>query len=203
MLLLIGLLGCGALWAQDAPATGSTDEPPPPVAEMSSLDAAVLGVVEGVTEYLPVSSTGHLIVAQRAMGIPNSDAANAYAICIQAGAILAVLGLYFHHVRAMARGLVGHDDEGRRLGVNLIVAFIPAAIAGLTVDDIIEEHLLHIWPIVAAWFVGGLAILIVDKSIAELRAVADRAVILQRGRSVWSGAFGDLTEDLSRDYIGV
>jgi len=50
---------------------------------------------------------------------------------------------------------------------------------------------------------SGLAILIVDKSIAELRAVADRAVILQRGRSVWSGAFGDLTEDLSRDYIGV
>src|SRR6185436_8535612 len=61
---------------------------------MDAIDAAILGFVEGVTEFLPVSSTGHLIVAQRALGIPESEAADSYAIAIQAGAILAVLVLF-------------------------------------------------------------------------------------------------------------
>jgi len=154
-MFVVVLAFAGATHAQE-PTQGAA---PPAERDMSIVEAIVLGVVEGVTEYLPVSSTGHLIVTQRAMGIENSDAANAYAICIQAGAIVAVLGLYFRHVRQMAKGLIGRDAEGRQMAINLIVAFIPAAIAGLTVDDIIEEHLLHIWPIVGAWFVGGLAIL--------------------------------------------
>ena len=128
---------------------------------MSILEALVLGIVEGLTEYLPVSSTGHLILAQRAMGIEEGDAANAYAICIQAGAIAAVLGLYWRRVRQMARGLVGRDADGRVLLRNLVVAFIPAAVFGLTFEAAIEEHLFGLWPIVAAWAAGGLAILTV------------------------------------------
>lgn len=81
--------------------------------------ALILGVVEGATEYLPVSSTGHLILTQRAMGIANSEAANAYAICIQGGAILAVLTLYFKHVKQMGSGLLGQDEAGLRLVRNL------------------------------------------------------------------------------------
>jgi undecaprenyl-diphosphatase len=121
----------------------------------------VLGIVEGVTEYLPVSSTGHLILAQRAMGIENSGAANAYAICIQFGAICAVLGLYRRRVREMVWGVFGRGEPGRRTAWNLVAAFLPAAVFGLMFDKTIERHLFGLRPVVIAWFVGGVAILVV------------------------------------------
>src|SRR4051812_3288522 len=76
---------------------------------MELWQAVILGLVEGLTEYLPVSSTGHLLIVQRLLGIEASEAANAFAIAIQAGAIAAVLGLYWKRVAQMARGLVGQD----------------------------------------------------------------------------------------------
>lgn len=136
--------------------------------------AAVLGVVEGLTEYLPVSSTGHLLLAERLMGIGYSqgasaeqeqrlkDAANAYAICIQAGAIIAVLGLYFRRVKQMLLGLTGRDPAGSRLLVNVLAGFIPAAIIGLLFNELIKSYLFGMWPVVAAWFAGGVAILAVS-----------------------------------------
>ena len=72
---------------------------------MSWWEAIVLGIVEGLTEYLPVSSTGHLILAQRMLGIEKTEASDAYAICIQAGAIIAVVGLYWHRIRGMFAGV--------------------------------------------------------------------------------------------------
>ena len=136
--------------------------------------AMILGVVEGLTEYLPVSSTGHLLLAERLMGIGESrsgsaeaqqrakDAANAYTICIQAGAIIAVLGLYFRRVKQMLRGLAGEDPQGSRLLANVVAGFIPAAIIGLLFNRIIKAYLFGMWPVVAAWFVGGVAILAVS-----------------------------------------
>jgi len=121
--------------------------------------AAFIGVVEGLTEYLPVSSTAHILLTQRALGIPQSEAADAYAICIQAGAILAVLGIYARRVGQMIRGLFGKDPEGLRLAINIIVAFLPAMVFGLLLNRRIKEHLFHLWPICGAWFVGGLVIL--------------------------------------------
>ncbi|MEM8873414.1 MAG: undecaprenyl-diphosphate phosphatase [Planctomycetota bacterium] len=129
--------------------------------------AIILGIVEGLTEYLPVSSTGHLILAQRAMGL-TGEAADAYAICIQAGAIVAVLGLYWQRVRQAAVGWAGKiglgpgDADGFRLGLNLLIAFMPAAVFGLLLDEHIEAALFHPWPIAIALFVGGLAIIGVD-----------------------------------------
>ncbi len=132
---------------------------------MTVAQAAVLGLVEGLTEYLPVSSTGHLILAQRTMGIGGDNgenvAADAYAICIQAGAILAVLGVYFGYIKRILFGLTGRDREGLRLGINLIAGFLPAAAIGLLFFDAIKERLFGLWPVVGAWFVGGVAILVV------------------------------------------
>jgi len=126
----------------------------------------ILGIVEGLTEYLPVSSTGHILLTQRLLGIESSTAADAYAICIQAGAILAVLGLYFQRVKQMSAGVFGKDPVGRTLATNIIAAFIPAAALGLLLEKPIKQHLfggeLGLWPIVAAWFVGGVAILVVS-----------------------------------------
>ena len=95
--------------------------------------AVVLGLVEGLTEFLPVSSTGHLLVTQRLLGIEASAAANAYAIAIQGGAIAAVLVLYRQRLLQMLRGVLGRDAEGLHLALALVVAFVPAAIAGLAV----------------------------------------------------------------------
>ena len=135
---------------------------------MTWWEAVILGLVEGLTEYLPVSSTGHLILAQRAMGLEGT-AANAFAICIQAGAILAVLGLYRQRVRQGVQGLLGRlgvgggDDAGWRLFVNLVVAFLPAAFFGFLLDETIETYLFGLWPIVWAWLIGGVAILLVGR----------------------------------------
>lgn len=126
---------------------------------MTLLDALILGLVEGITEYLPVSSTGHLLLTQRALGIERSPAADAFAICVQAGAIAAVLGLYRGRVQQMLQGVAGRDHQGRRLLLHLVVAFLPAAVLGLLFDDAIEAVLFGLWPVVTAWFVGGVAIL--------------------------------------------
>ena len=134
---------------------------------MDNFQAFILGLVEGITEYLPVSSTGHLLLAQRLLGIPSSTASDAFAISIQGGAILAVLGLYRARVAGMVRGLLGQDETGKRLALNLIAAFIPAAVLGLLLEKIIKKYLFAgeawgLWPVVAAWFVGGIAILAVS-----------------------------------------
>lgn len=125
---------------------------------MELWQAIVLGIVEGITEFLPVSSTGHLVLAQRAMGL-QGEAANAYAICIQSGAIAAVAVLYRERLRAVVQGVLGRDDAGRRLLIQLAVAFAPAAVLGVLFDDLIEALLFGLWPIVAAWAVGGVALL--------------------------------------------
>jgi len=142
---------------------------------MTSAQALVLGVVEGITEYLPVSSTGHLLLAERIMGIGSDpsqsldqqertkDAADAYTICIQAGAILAVLWLYFGRVKQILRGLVGKDSDGRRLLLNVAAGFAPAAVLGLLFNKVIKSYLFGAWPVVIAWLVGGLAILAVSR----------------------------------------
>lgn len=132
---------------------------------MAWWQAMILGLVEGLTEYLPVSSTGHLLVVQSLLGLSTTpeakEAADAYAICIQAGAILAVLGLYRGRAVQVARGVIGRDAAGRRLAVNLAAAFLPAAIIGVLFNDVIKAWLFDTWAIVFAWILGGGAILAV------------------------------------------
>ena len=131
---------------------------------MEIWQAILLGIIEGITEYLPVSSTGHLIVAQRLMHIGTVTeaeklAADCFAICIQGGAILAVLGLYYRHVIKMIKGVFGQDPDGLKLAIAVIIGFLPAAVLGLLLNDIIEEKLFGLWPVIAAWIVGGIGIL--------------------------------------------
>jgi undecaprenyl-diphosphatase len=134
---------------------------------VDNFQALILGLVEGLTEYLPVSSTGHLLLAQRLMGIDSSTASDAFAICIQAGAILAVLGIYRQRVAQMVMGAVGRNEVGQRLLINLLSAFVPAAVLGLLLEKPIKKYLFGgdewgLWPVVAAWFAGGMAILVVS-----------------------------------------
>ena len=167
-LLLLGMLAFIA-----APAVLAAAPPAQSRSGLSLGQATVLGIVEGLTEYLPVSSTGHLLLAERALGIGASpsasaeqnrrtkEASDAYTICIQAGAIIAVLGLYFRRVKQMLAGLVGKDAEGRLLLVNVAAGFLPAAVIGLLFNKLIKSYLFGPWPVVVAWFAGGVAILAV------------------------------------------
>ncbi|MEK6704208.1 MAG: undecaprenyl-diphosphate phosphatase [Bdellovibrionota bacterium] len=131
---------------------------------MTALQAFLMGLVEGITEYLPVSSTGHLLLAQHLLGIDAGGKSNtaiaAYEICIQAGAIFAVLFLYAKRVRSVFAGIFGHDPMGRQLAWNLVTAFLPAAVIGVLFEKQIKSHLFGMWPVVLAWLIGGLAILI-------------------------------------------
>ncbi len=127
---------------------------------MDIVQAIILGIVEGITEYLPISSTGHLILTQSIMGL-QGEADNAYAIVIQGGAILAVLGLYRKRVASMFKGLAGKNPVGLKMAINLFVAFLPAAIFGVMLDDMIAAYLFKPVPVIAALALGGLLMLFV------------------------------------------
>jgi undecaprenyl-diphosphatase len=135
---------------------------------MHPWQAFILGVIEGITEYLPISSTGHLIVAQRLMGIGTGgpqakEAADAFAVCIQGGAILAVLGLYSKRVIQMIRGVLGMDAEGLKLAIAIVAGFMPAAVLGVLLSHWIKAHLFNMATVSITWIVGGIAILAVAR----------------------------------------
>ena len=139
------------------------------------LQAIILGLVEGITEYLPVSSTGHLILTAWALGLSSGDeakkaAVDAFSVIIQGGAILAVLGLYRARVLSMLKGIAGRDPAGRQLFLKLVVAFLPAAILGLAFNKRIKEHLFLPVPVLIALGGGGLLLLILAPWIKSLTA---------------------------------
>jgi undecaprenyl-diphosphatase len=120
--------------------------------------AVVLGLVEGITEYLPVSSTGHLILTSSLLHLDRpdtKDALDAYLVVIQGGAILAVLWLYWPRVVQMARGLLGRDAGGMRLAWNVALAFVPAAVVGVLLAKAIKAALFSAAPVLAALAAGG------------------------------------------------
>ncbi len=131
---------------------------------LSAGKALLLGAVEGLSEYLPISSTGHLLVAGRLLGLWQDErakaAADAYAVCIQLGAILAVFVISFPLIRRMARGLFGRDAAGLRLLGRLVLAFLPAALIGLLFEDRLKQYLFNVPAVAAAWVAGGLFILL-------------------------------------------
>lgn len=128
---------------------------------MNYMDATIYGIIEGVTEFLPISSTGHLIIASELLENESSsenkkEAINAYLIVIQGGAILAVALIYRLQVWSMLLGILGMNPSGRKLLINLISAFLPAAFLGLLLDDLIESYLFGLLPVALALFAGGL-----------------------------------------------
>jgi undecaprenyl-diphosphatase len=159
-------------------------------ANLSYGHAIILGIVEGITEYLPISSTGHLILTNAFLNLDENtpvrdvegewillqedletprpytvgEAAYAYVIVIQAGAIAAVIMLYWQTILQILLGCIGHNPQGLKLAINLICAFVPAAILGLLLDDWIEAKLgNNIRAVAGALIVGAVVMLIVEK----------------------------------------
>jgi undecaprenyl-diphosphatase len=179
---------------------------------MDLLQALILGLVEGITEYLPVSSTGHLLIAQRLLCIEQSAAANGYVIAIQGGAIVAVLGTYRTRVADMVGGLMGRNTGGLKLALCIMAAFLPAAILGLLFDDAIEEKLFGVKPVIAAWIVGGVVILALGRWIEKRRHGLDltgltwRAAVLIgliQAIAMWPGTSRSLVTILGGLAVGL
>lgn len=134
--------------------------------------ALILGVVEGLTEFLPVSSTGHLILAGDLIGFADAlgDKAKLFEIVIQFGAILAVCWEYRARLGRVAAGLV-REAQAQRFVLNLLIAFLPAAVLGLMFIKTIKAHLFAPLPVATAFIVGGLIILWAERR--EHRAVVE------------------------------
>lgn len=143
---------------------------------MTLLQAGILGAVEGLTEFLPVSSTGHLILAAHAMGLIGGVMSD-FEIVIQAGALLAVVWLYRARVAELLQGAVRPHPTGRSLLLKLTVAFLPAAAVGLPLHRAIKAHLFGPFPVALALFVGGVAMVLFERS-RRARAAAPRITSL-------------------------
>ena len=127
------------------------------------LKALVLGVVEGLTEFLPISSTGHLILAGDLLGF-SDEKAKVFEIVIQTGAMLAVVWEYRLRFWGVLTGL-GSDRAAQRFALNLLVAFMPAAVLGLAFSKLIKTYLFHAIPVALAFIIGAIVILWVERSL--------------------------------------
>jgi undecaprenyl-diphosphatase len=221
-----------------------TAAPGQPAMELSAGDAIVLGLVEGITEYLPISSTGHLIIANRVLHL-DSDAplvdaegrslwykapsprnptgkpltlklaADTYSVIIQFGAILAVGLLYWPQLRGICLGLLGRDPAGLRLLRNLIVAFLPAGVAGLLLNRWIDDHLFSVRAVVVAQIGGSVLMFAAERwrkrraasattvqSSAELPAKRAFGIGLMQCLALWPGTSRSMTTIVGGYFAG-
>lgn len=146
------------------------------------LTVILLGIVEGLTEFLPVSSTGHLILASELLGYDAAYWAT-FNVVIQLGAILAVVVLYWRTFWNVATGLVARDAASWRFLRNLLVAFLPAAVIGLALHHYIEEMLGAPMIVAVALIVGGVAIILIERTIetGKIHSVANIPLVRSLG----------------------
>ena len=148
------------------------------------LRAVILGIVEGVTEFLPVSSTGHLLLAERFFNLGEGDFWKSFAILIQLGAILAILVLYFTKLWRVALGMFTNPDD-RRFVIGVLVAFLPAVVIGLIAGKYIKEFLFNPWVVCFTLIVGGAVLLWVDQ--LQLKVYEDDATRFPLLMYLWIG----------------
>ena len=127
-----------------------------------TLRAVILGIIEGVTEFLPVSSTGHLLLAERFFDLGEDNFWKSFAILIQLGAILAIVVIYFAKLWRIAIGMFTNSHD-RRFVIGLLVAFLPAVVIGLIVGKYIKDVLFNPWVVCFSLIVGGAILLWVDR----------------------------------------
>ena len=125
------------------------------------IKAIVLGIVEGLTEFIPVSSTGHLLLVQRFLGFTDEEFGKTFAILIQFGAILALLSIYFVRLWQLAIGFFT-NPEARRFIIGVLLAFLPAAVVGALAHDFIKAVLFNEWLICFTLIAGGAVLLWID-----------------------------------------
>lgn len=171
--------------------------------------AFLLGAIEGITEFLPVSSTGHLTVANRLLNL-RGEAVDAYAIAIQAGAILAVLSLYWRRVLGLLAAAVDPRAPERRLLGSLLAAFVPAAVIGVAFESTIKDRLFGVGPIAVAWAVGGILLVGFARrrfgdrtALVDLRVAPALVIGVAQAAALWPGVSRSLVTIVAACLVGL
>ena len=144
------------------------------------LSAILLGIIEGLTEFLPISSTGHLILADHLLGIEGPES-KLFDIVIQLGAILAVCWVYRERLLHAAAGMLS-EPPAQRFVVNILLAFLPAAVFGVLLHRFIKEVLFSPWVVAVSFIVGGVVILVIERlrprpRIHQIEAMSPRTAV--------------------------
>jgi len=124
--------------------------------------AIVIAIVEGVTEFIPVSSTGHMILAGDIIGFPENEFTRMFNVVIQLGAILAIVVLYWNKLFTMAKSFFKGEKKGLNFGIALIIGVLPAAVLGFLFEDFIDAYLFKPLPVIVGLFVGALLLIFVE-----------------------------------------
>ena len=138
-----------------------------PVDTVLFVKAMIMGIVEGLTEFLPISSTGHLILAGSLLGF-HDDKSKVFDIAIQTGAIVAVIIVYWQKLRSTMLGL-GNDAKARRFALNVGIAFVPAVVLGLLFGKAIKAHLFTPVVVASTFIIGGFIILWAERRTSTVR----------------------------------
>ena len=149
-----------------------------------TIRAVILGIIEGVTEFLPVSSTGHLLLAERFFNLGEGSFWNSFTVLIQLGAILAIVVIYFAKLWRIALGMFTNPDD-RRFVIGVLVAFLPAVAVGLAVGKYIKELLFNPWVVCFTLIAGGAILLWVDQ--LDLKPREDDATRFPLLMYLWIG----------------
>lgn len=131
------------------------------------IKALIMGVVEGLSEFLPISSTGHLIITQNLLKWPNNEYTKMFSVVIQLGAILAVLLLFWPKIWTKLKSFFRGEKEGRNFMLIWVIGCIPAAVLGVLGNDFIDEHLFSVPTVIAALVVGGILMIVTERRYSE------------------------------------
>lgn len=165
------------------------------------LAAIILGLIEGLTEFIPVSSTGHLLLAKWMLGLDGA-AWDTFIVMIQLGAILAVVAVYFARLWKVLLGLPGKDPAARRFAISVLLAFFPSAVLGLFLHDFIKQVLFNPTIVCVSLIVGGIALIVLERlsdagTMGLRRRVRNGVVTLEQReltedamRLTWKTSFG-------------
>jgi undecaprenyl-diphosphatase len=132
------------------------------VTALDAVKAVFLGIVEGLTEFIPVSSTGHLLLVEHFFGFADEDFGKAFAVLIQLGAILALLSIYFTRLWQLFIGMFGNNED-RRFVIGVLVAFLPAMVIGALAYGFIKSVLFNVWIVCTMLIIGGFVLLWIDR----------------------------------------
>jgi undecaprenyl-diphosphatase len=180
---------------------------------MTWLDAVLLGVLEGLTEFLPVSSTGHLILLGVWLG-HHTEAAKTLEIVIQLGAVLAVVVYYRARLRGLLLGLLRRDPASIRLALAIAIAFLPAAVVGLALHKAIKERLFGPTPVAIALIAGGALMIAVERArrrregeglgrIEDVTPMRALTIGIAQCFSLWPGASRSMTSIVGGQLSGL
>ena len=187
-----------------------------PKEALSIWKAIIFGIVEGLTEFLPISSTGHLLATKEILNVGETElseeAIDSYIISIQIGAIFAVAVLYRRRLLQMLQGLLGRNDEGKKMVRSLLAAVVPTAVIGLVAADFVKDNLYSLWPVAIAWLLGGFCILFIDrqsifnrtgKRLEELTPQEAFFIGLVQAIALWPGVSRSLVTILAAVLVGL